>query len=217
MSIVKKPSRGKDKSGAKTDGHAIEALQQSEERYRLLVEKAPLGILTCDAAGNIITANRKILELVGSSSMDFTLSVNLLSFQPLIDSGIAGDFAACLSTGRPVVNEHDYVSYWNKKTYIRYNLAPIWNSDGTVTGLQGIFEDITEIKQAEAAFRNSEACYRTLFENAGAAILIVDTLTGMILDCNTIAEKLVGRTRDEITRMIVTQLHPPDDPDGYGN
>jgi len=217
VSVVKKRSQGKGKSRAKTGGPAVDALQQSEERYRLLVENAPLGILTCDTAGNIVTVNRKVLEFIGSGSLDCTRSANLLSFQPLIDAGIAGDFAACLSTGRALINERNYLSFSNKNSCFRYNLSPLFDREGIVTGLQGIFEDVTEIKRAEEALRNSEARYHTLFENAGAAILVVDTATGMILDCNTIAEKLVGRTRDEIKRMTITQLHPPESAEGYGN
>ena len=65
-------------------------------------------------------------------------------------------------------------------------------------------------KLAAEALQESEGKYRTLFENAGLAIFLVDIETGAILDCNAHAESLIGRPRDEITRMIITDIHPPE-------
>ncbi len=314
----------------------MKALRESEEKYRLLFENAPLGVVTCDRSGNVTAINQKMLDILGAQSDDFAMSTNLLSFPLLVRTGISDDVATCLSRGESVANERHYTSHWNKSGYLRYNMAPLRDGAEEVTGMLAIVEDvtgrrdaeerlkasetflnnvfdsiqdgisvldrdlnivrtnhvmeewhpymmplegkkcyyvyhgrstpcdicpsikairqktmqseivpfhgengvrrgwleiysfplvddhgnvtgviehvrdITKRKHAEEALRSSEARFRALFENAGTAIVIVDDATGTVMDCNSNAEKLFGRPRDEITGMNVMQLHPPE-------
>lgn len=63
--------------------------------------------------------------------------------------------------------------------------------------------------------RGSEEKYRMLMQNAGDAIFIADAQTGILIDANTRAEKLIGRKRDEIIGMHQSSLHPEDEADNY--
>ena len=68
--------------------------------------------------------------------------------------------------------------------------------------------EVAERKKTEKALRESELKFKTIFENAGGAILIVNTETGKILECNSQAEQLLGRPRAEIIGMHQSKLHP---------
>jgi PAS domain S-box-containing protein len=72
-------------------------------------------------------------------------------------------------------------------------------------------KDIIERQQAEAAVRESEAKYRTLFENSREAI-VVTTPEGKFLDFNQAGLDLVGYTREESMGKNVVSLyvHPED-------
>jgi len=72
-----------------------------------------------------------------------------------------------------------------------------------------------ERKKSEKALQESEAKFRTIFENAGGAIFIADIETGEIVDCNSKAEELVGRRRREIIGMHQLKLHPDDKGEKY--
>ena len=63
--------------------------------------------------------------------------------------------------------------------------------------------------------RLSEDKYRTLFEGANDAIFIADAKTGMIIDANRQAERLLGRSREDILKMHQAQLHPTDEEERY--
>lgn len=193
--------------------HCVSVPQQGEEYYRLLIDNAPHGILACDNAGNIVAINPKFLDLAGLPSMDSARSVNLLSFQPMIDAGIASDVASCLSTGRHSVNECEYVSCCNKRIFIRYNLAPIRDDDGNVTGVQGIFEDLTERRCLEGAMRQSEEQFRALAEAASEAICILQD--GQFRYVNHATEKISGYTKEELRSISFLKLIHPDEAE-YG-
>ncbi len=76
-------------------------------------------------------------------------------------------------------------------------------------------DDITERKNAENVVKESELKFKTIFENAGGAIFIADLKTGKILECNSLAEKLLGRSRAEIIGMHQSKLHPEEEERKY--
>jgi PAS domain S-box-containing protein/putative nucleotidyltransferase with HDIG domain len=61
-------------------------------------------------------------------------------------------------------------------------------------------------EEADRARRN----YLTLFENTNDAILVADTESGLIVDCNATASELLGRPREEIIGLHQSALHPPE-------
>jgi len=70
-------------------------------------------------------------------------------------------------------------------------------------------------KRAEERLKQSELKFRTIFENAGGAIFIADVNTGEILECNSQAEKLLGRVRTEIIGIHQSELHPEGEAEKY--
>jgi len=66
----------------------------------------------------------------------------------------------------------------------------------------------------EKALEESEEKYRTQFEGALDAIFIADAETGILLDCNRAACKLVGRKKSELVGQHQRILHPPQEKNG---
>jgi PAS domain S-box-containing protein len=128
---------------------AEEALRQSEERFRRMADNAPLGIIVIDRQGCILDLNRALVQILGSPSAEATKKINLFTFPPLIDSGIAGDFKKCLDEASLFTSERPYTSKWGKKIYIRSHLVPIFAADRSVVGVQGLIEDFTEYMRME--------------------------------------------------------------------
>ena len=80
-------------------------------------------------------------------------------------------------------------------------------------------EDITELKRlqeenklAEKRLNESELKYRTLFENAGNAIVLISNNT--ILDCNIMTLKMFDATREQIIGQSPFRFMPQNQPDG---
>ena len=137
-----------------------DALAESESRHRLLVENAPIGIIATDTGGNIQEANPRLVEILGSPSIERTQSINLFTTKGLIDAGISERFKSCAKTGEPSIGLSEYVSIWGKITNLRHHLRAIKNNENEIVGVQGIVEDISDQIRAEKAKEAMEADLR---------------------------------------------------------
>lgn len=63
--------------------------------------------------------------------------------------------------------------------------------------------------------RSSELRYRTLFENANDAILIIDLVSGHIVDANSKAEVLTGYSRGQLLEIDMLSLIAKEDVEAY--
>lgn len=78
----------------------------------------------------------------------------------------------------------------------------------TTTSIDNLNKEISERKKIEEALRRAEERYRMQFEEALDGIFVSDAETGILIDCNPAAAKLVGRERSEIIGQHQRILHP---------
>ncbi len=166
-------------------------LQIGEERYMELAESLPLAVFEADINGKITYANRMAYEWFGYSVEDFDNGLNV--FQMLISA----------DQERARINFHKALS-GNKLPYFEYtarrkdgsgfrcciNSSPIIKA-GQLVGLRGVITDLTELKLAEEALRQTEVKYRSMFENSIDAIFQI-TPSGKLLTANQAAADILG-------------------------
>ncbi|MEE9420272.1 MAG: PAS domain S-box protein, partial [Desulfatiglandaceae bacterium] len=80
------------------------------------------------------------------------------------------------------------------------------DDEGKPVRIIGTHTDITELKQAEEALRESEERYRTIFEQAADSIVLIDGETGALVDFNESAHKNLGYTRKEFGRLKISDF-----------
>jgi len=171
------------------------ALQKSEERYRLLVEGAPLGIIFINQEGRIEDVNDKLVEILGAPSVAAVRSINVFTYPSLIEAGIADNFRRCLEKGEPGLHESPFVSPWGKKAYFRYHLRPMKEARGRIIGVQAIIEDISQAKQLEDQLRQAQK------------MEAIGTLAGGIAhDFNNILAAIIGYT--ELAHLDLDESSP---------
>ncbi|WNZ28409.1 MAG: PAS domain S-box protein [Candidatus Bathyarchaeota archaeon] len=174
-----------------------EALRQSEEKYRTIVELSPDGIVSVNAYGIITSVNQAVLDRTGFSKEDFLgkhfTQLAALQKEPppnyteLIDSFLNGKFP----------DNFDF-NYTCKDGTQRSSDARIGllKQKGELVGLQVIFRDITEQKQMEQKTKESEEKFRTLAEQSPNMIFI--NQNGNVVYANQTCAELMGYTKDEL-------------------
>jgi diguanylate cyclase (GGDEF)-like protein/PAS domain S-box-containing protein len=132
---------------------AEKAIRESEEKYRLIFERSPFGILHFDNKGVITDCNEQFVKIIGSS---YEALIGL-DMTKLPDKNIVKAVEAALQ-GNTAIYEDNYHSVTSEKvTPVRAAFAPIQttgNSYGKAEGGIGIIEDITERKAAEDKVRH---------------------------------------------------------------
>ena len=178
---------------------ARQQLEQSESKFRTLIDLAAVGILLGSNDGIITEANRSMCEIVDMSRDDLIgLHISQLPFteDSLDQSPLRFDL---LKMGRKVVSERRIKR--NDGSVIAIEMQTILMPDGTY---QSIFNDITERLQVEDELRDSEERFRTLHNASFGGIAIHDE--GWIIDCNQGLSDMTGYSRTELIGMDGLQL-----------
>jgi PAS domain S-box-containing protein len=185
---------------------AEQAIKESEERYRALIENFP--------AGNITVFDRNLrLTFVGGEDARNYGTAEMFLGKPLCEVASADTCAVVEPNLRRAFagNTVTYETPHEGRTY-RATAAPLAWKDGVVVEVIVAAANITEQKQIEEALRESEERFRLLTEVTNDAIWDWD-LTTNELWWNEGFEKLFGFRRDEIEKTIdswYNRVHPED-------
>jgi two-component system, cell cycle sensor histidine kinase and response regulator CckA len=95
---------------------------------------------------------------------------------------------------------------------VSLTVSPMTDAGGQLTGTSTIARDISELKEAEAQLRRSEARYRDLFENATDLIATVD-LESRFTDVNTAFAEALGYSREELIGHSLAEFVPEESHD----
>ncbi|MDP3873599.1 MAG: PAS domain S-box protein [Methyloversatilis sp.] len=87
--------------------------------------------------------------------------------------------------------------------------GPMHDPSGRVIGLYGVARDITDRFRAEAALRESEARFRSLFEHSPVAYQSLDE-RGRFIDVNPMLCELIGYARDELIGRLFSDVWMPE-------
>jgi PAS domain S-box-containing protein len=174
----------------------IEALRESEEKFEIIFESIPDGILLADISTmKFSIGNKAILHMLGYT-MDEIKKMSVNDIHPKKDL--------------PYV-----ISQFEKQARREIGIAlglPVKRKDGSVfyadinsfplilngkKYLAGAFRDVTELKKAEDALKESEEKYRTIVDSATDMIFLLDTKLRFV-SINLAAANILRKSPEEL-------------------
>jgi two-component system, cell cycle sensor histidine kinase and response regulator CckA len=190
--------------------HAEKKILESEERCRDLIENAHDLIYSHDLEGNFTSINKAGEQLTGYSREE-ALSMNLAqTVAPDYMEKAQRMIARKLGGEKVTVYDLEILAKDGRRVAVEVNTRLVYR-DGVAVGVQGIARDITERKHAEAALREAEEKYRSIFENAAEGIfqatpdgrfIAVNPAMARILGYGSPEELLAHRTDIEVPHYV---------------
>jgi PAS domain S-box-containing protein len=186
---------------------AAQAMRESEERYRALVEQSSDGIFLVDIeTKRIIEANPAYQRLLGYTGAELA-GLSLHDVATSSSESIDDSIQSVLTKGHHIIGERQHRRKDGSLVDVEASVNLISYSGKKV--LCAVVRDVTERKQAEQNVRRSEKRYRELFENANDLVYTHD-LQGNFTSLNKAGERITGYTREEAMSMNIAQVVVPE-------
>lgn len=195
---------------------AMEAMQQSEARFRAIFEQASVGMVEVSTEGRFLTANQAFQDFLGYSEPELQglglQQVTHPAFRELDRQRIR----AVLSREIPF--------FATEKIYLRKDGSEVWgrvhatllrDGSGRPVNLIAIVEDIDERKRAEEALASSELRFRSLFESMIEGVALHDlvyephgtAVDYRIIDVSPAFARHTGLKREAVVGRLASELY----------
>ena len=157
---------------------AAEMIRQNEARFRTLVENIPQKIFIKDLDLRWVSVNNNFAldlghrpeEVVGKNDYDF--------FPKGLADKYRADDERIIQTGQTEELEEKHLQD-GRETWVHVVKTPVRDEQGRITGVFGIFWDITERKRAQEALEESEASLREAQRIASLGSYVLDIPSGL--------------------------------------
>ncbi|MBZ0270598.1 PAS domain S-box protein [bacterium] len=187
-------------------------LSRLEAATRMVLEEAPLGIISIDTEGRITQVNSEYMAICRISEItpSSLIGRNFFSSEMVTQNRLAQSMIDLLD-GKSFDTETEGLLLTGGATAdMRVQGRPLRNENGRIVGAVMIFQDVSSRGEAIRALRESEARYRALFEASRDAIVVFNE-SGDVIEVNSEAAAMFKREREKLVDMRLSRLAPEDD------
>ncbi len=185
---------------------ALDALRQSEERYRTLYDETPSMYFTVDGTGVIRSVNQYGAQYLGYRVED-------LVGKPVAAIFFEEDRARVCADMQAFFRHPEGVAQWELRKrrsdgvvlWVRELARVLQGRNGESLALI-VCEDITEHKHSEEALRASEERFAKAFQASPHPVVISEVDSGRVLDTNDAACQLFGYHKEEVVGRTTLQI-----------
>jgi len=188
---------------------AEEALRTSERAVRALLDAPGDLAVLVDLDGTILAANGALAQGRGQSPEELVGTCVFDLFPPSVAELRRGQGREVIRSGKPIRFEVEWQERWFDE-----HIYPVLNAEGEAVQLAIFARETTKRKQMQEALQESEARYRTLFENAPIGMGVVDA-KGKVLTANDALLDPLGYTQEDVAALksIADVCYDPEERD----
>jgi PAS domain S-box-containing protein len=175
-----------------------EALRRSEDRFRTVFNQAASGMALVDLDGTYLRVNSSLCQMIGYGERELlNLTWRQITHEDDIDLEVAHiENVLAGKITDPI--EKRYLHKNGQAVNVLLNLAAIFDSERRPLYLIAQFQNITQIKTAQAALKEREERYRKFFEGNLSGIYLADP-EGRVIICNEVFAEILGyKTTEEV-------------------
>lgn len=151
-------------------------LRQSQRMLQALLDNIPICIFWKDRESRYLGANRRFLDNIRLKHMEELLGKTDFDLpgDPVNAPRYRADDQEVIRSGQAKLDfEEPGQSADGANFWFQTSKAPLIDENGCITGVLGVYTDITRQKQTEAALRDSELKLRLLFEEMREGVALV--------------------------------------------
>ena len=184
-----------------------EALRESEERYRTLVENARDIVFRTDSTGHFTFVNSAGLHTIGYKEEELIGKNYALTISPNMRDEAIRFFGRQFVKGiKNAYSEYPILTKDGREIWVGQNTQLVVE-DGRVQGFQSVARDITERKRVEEALQESERKYRTIYEDAVFGIYQT-TPEGRFISANAAFASMAGYNSPQELMDSIEKIEP---------
>jgi PAS domain S-box-containing protein len=185
---------------------AQEELDAERSLLRTLIDLLPDYIYVKDTQSRFLACNEACARAMGATTpADLTGKTDADFYPPELAAKFREDELKVLAGNAKLNKDEPLTRRDGSREFILTSKLPIKDSSGKVTGLVGYGRNVTSSKMAEAALRESEERYRTLFENAPDGIVVANS-ESYYIDANVSICRMLGYTREELVGLHASDI-----------
>jgi len=219
---MNKPRRSPDLSATAERAalqEALEALRESEARFRAVIDSANEGILVYDSALRVTAGNAAAERIIGLPLSDMLGKAGFTSLLPCVrEDGtpfVPEDRPTRITvrTGKPLTGQIIGIVREDRSvTWLDVNTGFLQRpGEREFYGIVSTISDVTARRQAERALRDSEERFRQTFQLAASGIC--EVVDGRFVRVNRSLCEILGYTEDQLLGRTVKEVSHPQDRD----
>jgi PAS domain S-box-containing protein len=204
-----------------------DSIKKSERRLSDIINFLPDATFAIDIEGKVIAWNKAMEEMtsvnkttiIGEGDQIYALPFYGIRRPMLVDLILHKDketeekYPFIHQQDNKIISEMYFPALYSRKgAFLWFIASPLYDANGNIIGAIESLRDITENKRAEHALKESEEHYRSLFESAHDAILLIDAMR--FVSGNNRAAEIFGCTRkQELVGRSMIDFSPVMQPD----
>jgi len=191
-------------------------LQESEEKYRMLIENLNEGIWVIDKDSNTTFVNKKLCEMFGYGCEEM-IGKPLFSFMEEKEVKDANMRIEKRKEGVSEYHDFEFIKKDGTKLYTSIGTAPMFDSDNNYNGAIAALQDITDRRKMEVLLRENEERLRDVLENSTDSAYKRNLLTDSYDYMSPVFFRITGITPEEMKYIPIEDLKKNIHPDDLAN